>query len=143
MHLSLQQQATLRALLDRIVPPDDEPGAWDAGVGDYLARQFEADLSEQVEHYRAGLDALSAEALARHGMAFETLAAEQQDALLRAIEAGDTVTAWPLSPESFVGMAARHAAEGYYSDSGNGGNRHERSWAMIGFAQTARARPIL
>ena len=36
MRLSEKQQETLRTLLDRIIPPDDYPGAWQSGVGDYL-----------------------------------------------------------------------------------------------------------
>ena len=44
MRLTKQQQQTLRAAVDRIIPPDDYPGAWQSGVGDYLARQFEGDL---------------------------------------------------------------------------------------------------
>ena len=31
--------------MDRLIPPDEDPGAWDAGVGDYLAAQFENDLA--------------------------------------------------------------------------------------------------
>jgi hypothetical protein len=37
--------------MDRIIPPDDFPGAWEAGVGDYLAGQFERDLQFQVAAY--------------------------------------------------------------------------------------------
>lgn len=50
----------MRALMNRIIPPDDFPGAWEAGVGDYLARQFELDLRPQFEMYRLGLEALHA-----------------------------------------------------------------------------------
>ena len=43
-HASLtdEQWHTLQALADRIIPQDpDWPSGWQAGVGDYLARQFE------------------------------------------------------------------------------------------------------
>jgi len=36
------QQQTLRAVVNRIIPADDYPGAWEAGIGHYVARQFEA-----------------------------------------------------------------------------------------------------
>ncbi len=39
------QQQTLRAAVNRSIPPDDYPGALEAGVGHYLARQFEGDLA--------------------------------------------------------------------------------------------------
>jgi hypothetical protein len=37
------QQQTLRAAVHRIIPSDDYPDAWDAGIGDYLAGQFEGE----------------------------------------------------------------------------------------------------
>ena len=128
-----RQQATLRALVDRIIPPDDFPGGWDAGVGDYLARQFERDLRELTDIYRAGLDALEAEAYAAHGAGFATLGLANQDAMLRRVEAGDLTTAWATDPVAFFRAACIHANEGFYSDPGNGGNCDAIAWRMIGF----------
>ena len=39
-------------------------------------------------------------------------------------------------PATFLGIAAEHAAEGFYSDPGNGGNIGSVSWAMVGFRVT-------
>jgi hypothetical protein len=128
--------ATLRALLDSLIPPDDAPGAWDAGVGDYLARQFAGDLAGEREHYAVGLDALDAEARFRHGMAFAALAPRVRAEVLRQLEQDATATAWPIDAAAFVRAAAEHAAEGYYSDPGNGGNRDGVAWRMIGFVVT-------
>lgn len=132
------QQDTLRAVLDRMIPPDDYPGAWEAGVGDYLARQWQGDLRETVPLYEAGLDALNSEALAQKNAPFASLDAATQDALLHALEGGAAQTAWTaIAPQPFITMLANHAAEGYYSDPGNGGNREARSWDMVGFKVTA------
>jgi hypothetical protein len=133
MMLTEQQHATLRALVDRIIPADDFPSGWQAGVGDYLAGQFERDLRPQLDHYRAGLDALNAEAQANSGARFAELDAEHQDALLLRIEAGTVKTPWPIEPAAFFQMAVEHAMEGFYSDPGNGGNHDGISWRMIGF----------
>src|SRR4051794_36722141 len=92
------QLATLHALVDRIIPADDFPSGWQAGVGDYLARQFAGDLRPQLERYRTGLDALGAEALANTGARFAELDAVAQDALLQRVEAGTVATAWPIDP---------------------------------------------
>ena len=131
--LTEQQLATLHALVDRIIPADDFPGGWQAGVGDYLAGQFERDLRRQLGGYRAGLEALDAEAQAAVDSRFADLDAEQQDALLRRIEVGEVVTAWPINPAAFFQMAVEHAMEGFYSDPANGGNRDGVAWRMIGF----------
>jgi hypothetical protein len=127
------QLATLRALVDRIIPPDDFPSGWEAGVGEYLARQFERDLRSHVAIYQAGLDALEAEARACVGASFANLDSDAQDALLRRIEVGDVITPWPVEPAAFFRAAVDHAMEGFYSDPANGGNRGAVAWRMIGF----------
>jgi len=127
------QRTTLRALVDRIIPADDFPSGWQAGVGDYLARQFERDLRPQLDRYRVGLDALDAEAQAGTSARFAELDAADQDALLRRVEAGAVTVAWPIDPAAFFHAAVEHAMEGFYSDPGNGGNHDGVSWRMIGF----------
>ena len=134
--LTEPQRATLRALVDRLIPADDFPGGWDAGVGDYLDRQFVGDLSESVNLYRSGLDALEVEACTTAGVGFVALAPAAQDDLLRRVEVGDVATDWPVDPAEFFRAAAEHAAEGFYGDPGNGGNRDGVSWRMIGFEVT-------
>ena len=66
--LTETQWATLRALIDRLIPADDFPSGWEAGVGDYLDRQFAGDLSDVVDLYRSGLDALDVEARTTAGV---------------------------------------------------------------------------
>lgn len=134
--LTQPQRATLRALVDRLIPADDFPSGWEAGVGGYLERQFAGDLSHLLDTYRGGLDALDAEARATDGIGFDALAPAAQDELLRRVEAGDVAADWSVDPAAFFRAAVEHAAEGYYGDPGNGGNRDEVSWRMIGFEVT-------
>ena len=121
------QLQTLQSAVDRIIPADDYPSGWEAGVGDYLARllicepQFEA-------VYENGMDALEAEAQAAFGMAFTTLTPDSQDALLTRLEA---------QSKPFFRLLVEQAMEGFYADPGNGGNKDGRSWEMIGYKVTA------
>jgi len=131
--LSSQQIQTLRAAIDCLIPPDEFPGGWEAGVGDYLLRQFERDLRSSLERYRIGLDALDQEAHARAGQPFTELTPKAQTALLEQLEQGQVVTAWAIAPENFFRQLVDHAMEGYYGDPGNGGNRDASAWKMIGF----------
>lgn len=129
-----RQQAILQALIDRIIPPDEFPSGWDAGVGSFLARQLAGDLGPFLEIYRAGLDGLDAEA---KPAGFVELEPAAQDALLAQVESGDVVANWATDPAAFFRAAVAHANEGFYSDPGNGGNRDAISWRMIGFEVTA------
>lgn len=123
----------LRAAVDRIIPPDDYPGGWDAGVGEYLLGQFQRDLTDKVDEYRQGLDALDQEAYTLKSIGFAALTPAEQDALLSQVEQGKTQTDWPVDPAQFFAMLVEHAMEGFYSDPGNGGNHDGISWKMIGF----------
>jgi hypothetical protein len=131
--LTTQQIQILRAAIDCLIPPDDFPGGWEAGVGDYLLRQFAHDLRPQLEMYRIGLDALDQEAQARTGQPFAELTPDAQTALLEQVEQGHVITDWPLAPADFFRQLVDHVMEGYYGDPGNGGNRNAIAWQMIGF----------
>lgn len=133
MKLTEQQQQTLRAAIDRIIPPDDYPGAWLSGVGDYLARQFDGDLRPVFDDYCAGLTALDAESVARFQQSYSKLSEEDQDHVLGLVEAGEVLTAWDVAPCHFFDLLVRTTAEGFYSEPEQGGNRNAASWTMVGF----------
>ena len=119
---------TLRAVVDCLIPPDDFPGAYDAGVCDYLTRLLQTDLAEQAEFFRAGIDAIDAEAIARFDKPFAALSVNEQNSTLVAIESG--------APRFFE-MLVNTTAEGYYSEPQQGGNRGAISWLMTGFEEDA------
>jgi hypothetical protein len=128
-----RRQDVLRAAVDRILPPDGDPGAWEVGAGVYLERQLAGDLRHLRDLVIGGLDALDAEAAARFGVGFVELGAEGQDELLRDVERGAVRTPWSVDPVPFFGLLVRTTAEGFYGDPGQGGNRDRVSWAMTGF----------
>ena len=126
---------TLRAVVDCLIPPDDFPGAYDAGVCDYLERIFQTDLASQSEFFIAGMDGIDAEALERFNHPFIQLTPDQKLTTLAAIESNDVKTPWPISPSLFFEMLVNTTAEGYYSDPQQGGNRNCISWLMTGFEE--------
>ena len=127
------QLQCLRAALDTIIPADEYPAAWEAGVGEYIQRQLTGDLAHLQGAYRAWLAGLDAEALAIHAMPFASLRSNERIQLLESVDAGDVAAAWSLEPGAFFRQIVEHCAEGYYSDPGNGGNRDGIAWRMIGF----------
>jgi len=132
-----QQLRCLRALLDAIIPPDDYPGAWDAGVGEYLMRQLRGDLAASLPHYLSFLRGLDAEAQTLYGESFASLDLARRTALLSKIENNELAGFGTIEPAVFFRQIVEHCAEGYYSDPGNGGNRDGAAWQMIGFEARA------
>jgi hypothetical protein len=128
---------TLRAVVDCLIPPDDFPGAYEAGVCNYLDQLLQTDLAEHAEVFRSGIDQIEAEAQARFNRRFPELRQEQKILTLAAIEAGAVTTSWPIDPPRFFEMLVNTTAEGYYSDPQQGGNRDRISWVMTGFEDSA------
>jgi|ERR1041385_8390492 gluconate 2-dehydrogenase gamma chain len=126
---------TLRAIVDCLIPPDDFPGAYDAGVCDYVERLLQTDLVTDAEFFRAGIDAIEAEALARFEKPFASLGPAEQHSTLAAIESEAVKTSWPIPPTRFFEMLVNTTAEGYYSEPEQGGNRGAISWLMTGFEE--------
>ena len=134
--LSDLQAETLRAAVDCIIPADDYPSGWGAGVGDYFAHLLTRE-AQFLLPMQQGLDALEAEALATEGRPFAALASEAQDGLLTRIEASDVQAEWAQPAADFFRRLVAQAMEGYYADPGNGGNKDGVAWKMIGYRVTA------
>jgi hypothetical protein len=134
--LNEHQLTILEIVVNVIIPADDDPGGWEAGVGDYLLHQFEGDLKPVLPTYEQGLLALDAEAEAVAGKHLADLDRQKQEAFMTKIEQGQVQTLWPVDPVAFFAMLVEHCAKGFYSDSGNYGNRDRASWKMIGFEVT-------
>ncbi len=127
------QLQTLNAAFNRIIPPDDYPGATEAGATEFLERLLQSDLEHLIPCYRQGLDGLETESQTRFESSFHLLADEDQDALLSDIELGKSQGEWRTPPAPFFQIIINHAAEGYYANPEQGGNRNCKSWEMIGF----------
>lgn len=165
MPLSAAATAALRAMLDRLIPRDEFPSATDAGVDDYITRQLAGDCAADFPMIASGLAALEHEAGVRQKeltgerrgsrdevssplplrspvqSVFAALNETQQDALLDAISRDAVKTRWPGVPSVFFNRLVELAAEGFYADPGQGGNRGEVSWKMIGYARRVPDRP--
>ena len=126
---------TLQALVDRIVPADDYPSAWEAGGGNFIEQILATDLKSQAAFVEAGLYLVEQESQARHaGADFADLSPTVQDALIEDLLAGKTAVQWAgIEPQQFALLLIQLATQGYYSDPENGGNRDSTSWDMTGY----------
>lgn len=104
----------LRAVLDCIIPPDHDPGATDLGVDNFVLAILATDRADAAASIRDGLAQLGAGFLALN-------------------PAERTVRLAGIATAPWFTTLAELAAEGYYADPGNGGNRDGRSWAMLGY----------
>lgn len=138
--LTPEQRATLRLVIDRIVPqPEGRPPVNACAL---VLHKIMADGGDGYRHHRLprvreawerGLDAIDAEARARFGHGFAVLDGGQADAVLRAVECGETIADWPFPPEVFWSWRLlTDVVSAYYA--------HPSAWSAMGFGGPASPR---
>ncbi|HET7596787.1 MAG TPA: gluconate 2-dehydrogenase subunit 3 family protein [Burkholderiales bacterium] len=156
-YLTAQEGRFVDAAVARLIPADDlGPGAREAGVTVFIDRQlagfwgthgrnyrtgpwregtpqqgFQSRLTPQ-EIYRAGIRETNLHCVKRHGKAFEFLAPEQQDEVLRMLEDNEVLLE-SLPSRLFFNLLLRNTMEGFFADPMYGGNRDKIGWKLIGF----------
>ncbi|MFK4484169.1 GMC oxidoreductase [Curtobacterium sp. AB7] len=95
----------LRSLVDRVVPADEYPSASEAGALDFLAGVL-VDRPDWLDRLR-----------------FVVEHADDHDGVDEPWDGDDPDWTW----------FAELVAAGYYADAGNGGNKGEQSWDMVGW----------
>ena len=109
-------------------------------MGEYVARLAESDLGGRASLLTGGLDALDAEASARFAAPLHALSLDRQDEVLGRVEAGDVLADWRVPPRRFFELLVHLTSEAYYGDPGNGGNRGQVAWEMIGYEPRGQTR---
>lgn len=132
--LSDEEAATLAAACDQIVPPDEDPGAAEAGAVVFVDRQLATLQKKERPVWQKGLRGLDATARRAHGRAFAELPFEAQTEVLKRVEVGEVDAAdWTGSdPRAFFRTLREHVMMGFYGDPRHGGNRDRVSWQMLG-----------
>ncbi|MBI2361594.1 MAG: gluconate 2-dehydrogenase subunit 3 family protein [Deltaproteobacteria bacterium] len=119
------QRATIAAATARIIPTDQDAGALEAGVIEYIERALAGYAKRSTQLYYDGV--LELNRLARERFRAETfiaLAPEEQDEILRSLE---------KAASRFFAVLLEHTMEGFYGDPRHGGNKNRVGWKMIGF----------
>src|ERR1017187_6862617 len=117
------QAQTVDAICAQLIPADQDPGAKEAGVVNFIDLQLSQRFKKHRAVYRQGVDAVDAASRSKFGRRFVELAAEQQVEVLNVVEENSPV---------FFDLIVTHARQGFYGDPRHGGNRNMVSWKMLG-----------
>jgi gluconate 2-dehydrogenase gamma chain len=122
--LAAHEEAVIRAVVHRVIPSEDGPGALEAGTADYVGQRAKA-TPAILNGYRRLADRLATLAIEkRPGLLFESLTSDAQDAILAFLESEADPGFRRLVIDSM---------EGFYGDPRHGGNAGGLSWTMLGF----------
>ena len=118
-----REARTLEAILERLIPEDDAPGARQAAVIHYIDRQLKTHFRQHRKTYRDGL----AEADRLAGGRLADAPPEVQEKVIHDLER-------KRATQPFFELALAHAMQGFYGNPRHGGNREFASWRMLGIA---------
>jgi gluconate 2-dehydrogenase gamma chain len=120
------QARTLGAVCEQIIPADQDPGAGEAGVVNFIDRQLGRKYREYRQAYQEGIAAIDRAAVAVSGARFADLPFGRQREVLAAIDKNQQ------PGKAFFDLAVTHTMQGFYGDPRHGGNRDRASWKMLG-----------
>ncbi|MFZ5831720.1 MAG: gluconate 2-dehydrogenase subunit 3 family protein, partial [Planctomycetota bacterium] len=102
------------AICEQIIPADQDPGATDAGVINYIDKQLVGHFQKHQEDYRRGLAVVQQLSGEMHGKPFESLAWDDQTKLLKALEKGQVPKELKadFNPTEFFRMMVEHTMQG-------------------------------
>jgi gluconate 2-dehydrogenase gamma chain len=134
--LTEEEAMTLAAACDQVIPPDQDPGASQAGVVSFVDRQLATNKKEERPAWQAGLRGLEATSRRRHGKPFAELPLDAQTSVLQDVEKGAVdASDWSgVTPTAFFALLRDYTMMGYYGDPRHGGNKDRVSWRMLGVA---------
>lgn len=132
--LTIEEGQTVAAICERIIPADQDPGATEAGVVNFIDLQLMGPYKRYRAKYRQGIIGVEQASHIMLGNRFTELSAERQDEVLRALEEGRAAgEAWKgFSSKDFFALILSHVMQGFYGDPRHGGNRGRVSWKMLG-----------
>lgn len=145
----------IEAAIARLIPTDENPGATEAGVSNYLDKQLggawgagerlylsgpwaptRPGLGYQLpltpgELFHTSIKAINAE-LSKSGQTFWGMSPDRQDEYLHNLEAG-SIDLNGVPSEIFFSQLWGMTVEGFFSDPVYGGNKGMVGWKLIGF----------
>ena len=117
------QAQTVDAICAQLIPADQDPGAKEAGVVNFIDLQLSKRFKKYRAVYQQGLDGVDAASRSKFGTRFVELTGERQVEVLNVVEENSPV---------FFDLIVTHARQGFYGDPRHGGNRNMVSWKMLG-----------
>jgi len=129
-----EEARVIVAMAEQIIPADEDSGATDANVINFIDRQLVSYFKADQELYRKGIAGVQEFSQTRHGKGFEELSWEEQLRLLVELEKGTAEgDSWgDIDPAHFFSTVRNHSMMGFYGPPRHGGNRDLVSYRMVG-----------
>lgn len=124
---------TIEAIVKRLWPSGDTPGAYEIGVHEYIDNALITADQKQQPDYTDGLRQIDSAAQEMHRAPFARLDAEQQDDLLTKMQNDELSTFDEGQGSKFFKIVHAHTMQGLFSDPIYGGNKDFEGWRQVGY----------
>jgi|CXWL01.1.fsa_nt_gi gluconate 2-dehydrogenase gamma chain len=126
---------TLSAAVDRLIPKDEDPGALEANVPEYIDRILQSpEIKKLKEDFVPGVAALERRAQRMFKVGFAQATAAQQDELLAIFKESEERS----GEARWYEMLMTLTMEGFLGDPSYGGNKNRVGWQLVGFELVGR-----
>jgi gluconate 2-dehydrogenase gamma chain len=128
------EATVVEVIAEQIIPADQDAGARDADVVNYIDRQLATVFEEHQEIYHSGIAGVQQTSNIMFEGDLESLEWSQQTEVLKTLENGEAGgSIWEtVSARSFFELIRTHTMQGFYGSPRHGGNRGFVSFRMIG-----------
>ncbi len=125
----------LAAAVDRMLPKDEDPGAIEARVPEYIDRMLQTpQLAKMREDFIPGLAALDRRCRRLHQVSFAVATDAQRDEVLNLFKNAPENSGEARWYEILLALTM----EGFLGDPSYGGNHGEVGWKLVGFTLVGR-----
>jgi gluconate 2-dehydrogenase gamma chain len=123
----------VQAITEQIIPSDDDAGANDANVINYLDKQLMGFFRQYQQTFRRGIAGVQQTSMILFKDKFESLDWSQQTEVLQRLEDGTAEgDIWQTdSAQTFFNLICDHTMQGFYGSPRHGGNRRFVSFKML------------
>lgn len=133
--LTNKEYAIMAAAVERLIPKDEDPGALEADVPEYIDRMLQSpQLKQMRDQLVPGFGALDRRAQRLFQTDFVSAKPEQRDQVLTAFKNSGEKT----GEYKFYEFLMVLTLEGYLGDPSYGGNKGEAGWKLVGFKLVGR-----
>lgn len=128
-----KEAKTVIAFAEQIIPKDDDPGATDANIINFIDKQLVGPYARFQEIYRNGIPAIENSAILILRKPFYDLEWDEQAHFMEQMEAGNLPEEYweNVSQKLFFNMLLDHSMQGFYGSPRHGGNKNYVSYKMM------------
>lgn len=132
---TISEAELIIAIAEQIIPGDEDPGATDANVINFIDKQLAGYYSEFQDIYRNGISAVQKSSERLHHKEFQQLQWDIQTNFLQKMSNGELPQEdWPENKQKeFFEMIRNHTMQGFYGSPRHGGNKYYMSYKMLKF----------